>query len=185
MKTREEPGYKSAFAGGKSMQGALSTYPGHEHHLCTQKFSYCHYYISGYICWAWPFQINLLNTGCTWDSRSFINMSMLRLCPEKSGAKHSEMERILTKMTTLRINRNRDHGSKENILSPLGITSICTDLYGWLHDLEHFLKVGHSVLWIQTWHWIYHGWVAAAMAHETLNLHIRQLSQRMPQQPKK
>lgn len=151
-------------------------------HLCTQNF-HCAFIIYlatfaglDYSRWIFSILATHENHLC-----SFINMSVLRLHPEKSGAKLPEMERILTKMTILRINRNRDHGSKANILSPLGITSICTDLYGWLHDPEHFLKVGHSVLWIQTWYWIYYGWVAAVMAHETLNLHIRQLSQWMLQ----
>lgn len=91
--------------------------------------------------------MNLLNMAAHENHLcSFINMSVLGLHPEKSRAKLSEMERILTKMSTLRLDSNRDHGSEETILSPLGITSICTDLYGGPHDPEPFPKVGHSVL---------------------------------------
>lgn len=70
----------------------------------------------------------------------------------------------------------------------LGITRISTNLCDWLSDPQHFLKVEHSVLRLQTWHWIYHGWVAVAlwrMALGTLCSHIKQLSQRMFQLPRK
>lgn len=71
---------------------------------------------------------------------------------------------------------------------PLGITRISTKLCDWLSDPQHFLKVGHSTLRLQTWHWIFHGWVAVAlwrMALGTLCSHIKQLSQRMLQLPRK
>lgn len=77
----------------KSMQGASSTDHGHKHCLYTWKFSSCHYYTSGYICWAWPFQMRLLNTGCTWQHlHSSTNMSMLRPHPEKSETKLSKQK---------------------------------------------------------------------------------------------
>lgn len=71
---------------------------------------------------------------------------------------------------------------------PLGITRISTNFCDWLNNPQHFLQVGHRVLRLQTWHWIYHGWVAVAlwrMAPGTPHSHIKQLSQRMLQLPRK
>lgn len=47
---------------------------------------------------------------------SFINMSMLRPHTAKARTKLSEKERIPTRMVTLWIHRNRDHGSQKTIL---------------------------------------------------------------------
>lgn len=90
---------------------------------------------------------------------------------EKNGAKCSEVD-CVCRRTALWITESRGQ-KKNNSLSPLGSSNIFPSLCDWFCDPEHFLKVGHTVLWIQSWHRIYYGCLAAALwrtARGTLNL---------------
>lgn len=165
----------------KWMQEVFLTNHEHRHPAWSERLS-CHlYYTSAHICSAC-----LPRPASTHSCKTTKNRWGLGPIPRKAD-QHAHMWKMCSPEGPL-CTALKTRGQNKMCPFPLGITRISTNLCDWLSDPQHFLKVGHSVLRLQTWHWIYHGWVAVAlwrMALGTLCSHIKQLSQRMLQLPRK